>query len=168
MKDFRYQRIVEKRWQKQYSWLPASIFGKTYFPLEASDQFKSYGKGRRIGIWTLPHMVLTSSMAVRKSRLIRVGGFNECFTSSWYEDTFVGAKLIANGAKVIPLNSITAWHIIRNKKNMDSKKIAAIKKNRKLYYSLLNGKIKLENQRDFFHHMKSYDKVTKEIFKDSS
>ncbi|MBU0974569.1 MAG: glycosyltransferase family 2 protein, partial [Patescibacteria group bacterium] len=22
MKDFRYQRIVEKRWQKQYSWLP--------------------------------------------------------------------------------------------------------------------------------------------------
>lgn len=163
-RDFRYRRFVENEWHQDYPWLPKSLFGKIYSPLNSSHQFKTYGMGRRIGIWTLPHMVLTSSMAVRKSRLIRVGAFNERFPGSWYEDTFVGAKLIANGAKVIPLRNITAWHVIRNKENMDSKKRAAIKKNRKLYYALLKDKIKLENKRDFLKRMKPYARIAEEVF----
>jgi len=163
-RDFRYERYIPIAWKKEYPRISSEVFGKTYYLLKESDNFLEFGKGRIIGIWTLPHMVLTSSMAVRKTNILKVGGFDPRFVASWYEDTFLGAKLIANGAKVIPLLNITGWHIVRNISNLTLRKKQAIFKNRQLYDLLINGKMELRKPSDFLDKLKQYDRFTKKVY----
>ena len=78
--DFRY-----------YKKFDTDKFNRTEFKLvKETDWFKQFGYHRRIGPWTLPKMVVTHNLSVRKNHSLNVGGFDERFRTWGYEDTHFG------------------------------------------------------------------------------
>jgi hypothetical protein len=81
-------------------------------PLDHTDEFRLLGHARRYHDWDLPRMVVTALIAVPRRRVINVGGFDPDFAAGWgCDDTYLGALLIAAGAKVVPLRQARGWHI---------------------------------------------------------
>lgn len=152
--DFRYHRFIPKNWKNIYTNQSLEIFNKHYYILNQTNSFLNFGKDIKIGVWTLPHMVVGSNISIRKEFVVKVGGFDTKFKRSWYEDTHFGAKLIASGIKVIPLKNVTCYHLIRNKKNINISKEIAIKNNRKLYNKLLNLSLKESCKGNNIYHYK--------------
>lgn len=104
--------------------------GKEYKLLEETNNFKFFGNLRVIGPWTLPKMVITHNLSVRRNETIKVKGFDERFKSWGYEDVHFGAKLIANNCFIIPLLKSGVLRIHERKKKFSDK-------NRKLYERLI-------------------------------
>lgn len=162
--DFRYKKYVPLSWKKDYPFLDNSFFGKTYYMLNSTNNFRTFGNGKQIGIWTLANTVISSSMGIKKKDAIKVGGFDDRFIASGYEDIHFGAKLIANNIKVVPLKNITAFHLIKNSVNKRNHKILATVNNRKLYYRLINDKIKNISKYQFINQInKKYGRYIKQI-----
>ena len=109
-------------------------FGRQEFRLiKETDWFKHFGYHRRIGPWTLPKMVVTHNVSVRRDYVLDVEGFDERFKTWGYEDTYFGAKLIAKDCYVIPSKQTGVIRILeRNKKRQFSDE------NRLLYESLID------------------------------
>ena len=147
--DFRYKKYIPHSWQSQYPKEGISTFNRTHYPLRETSDFSKFGHRAKIGVWELPHMVLTCSMGVRKNWLFKVGGFTEKFKKSWYEDTFLGAQLIAIGLKVIPIKNITGYHIVKNNSGKRLYEFETIKQNRDIYLKLINKPIINKNHKEF-------------------
>jgi glycosyltransferase involved in cell wall biosynthesis len=89
--------------------LDTTITGR---PLDDTGEFRALGHGRRYHDWDLPRMVVTALVAVPRARVVAVGGFDPSFAAGWgCDDTYLGALLIADGAKVVPLRQARAWHV---------------------------------------------------------
>lgn len=145
--DFRYKKYVPPQWAKQYPFLNKKIFGKNYFLLKETKDFLNFGYGKTIGIWTLPHMVVSSSIGIMSKNAIEVGGFDCRFKSAWYEDVHFGAKLICKDIKVVPIKNATAYHFVRV--NTDRSETRVMTRNRRLYYRLIGEKPKIWSKHDF-------------------
>lgn len=105
--DFRYQKTFPKgRFDRE-----------EYRLLSETNWFKNFGFEREIGPWTLPKMVITHNVGVRKEQVKEVGGFDERFRTWGYEDSHFGAKMIANGCYVVPLKNTGIWRILLRDKN---------------------------------------------------
>lgn len=78
---------------------------------EETDWFRSFNYGIHMCGLTLPEMVVTHNLSARKSNIEQVGRFDENFIGWGYEDTHLGAKLIAAGCYVIPLKDTGVFRI---------------------------------------------------------
>lgn len=115
-KDFRYKKNLKKE----------------YKIIETTNWFKNFGYYKKISHFTLPYMVVTHNISVRKRYVLSVKGFDERFRTWGFEDTFFGAKLIAKGCYVIPLKNTGVFKIIHKRKGKISYR------NRGLYEKLIN------------------------------
>jgi glycosyltransferase involved in cell wall biosynthesis len=81
-------------------------------PLDATDDLRLLGNGRWFYDWDLPRMVVTAMLSVRRDAVAAVGGFEPSFGQGWgCDDTFLGARLISAGHKVVPLRHAVGFHI---------------------------------------------------------
>lgn len=82
-------------------------------PLEHTRDFRDLGHGRTYYDWDLPRMVVTALLAVPRTAVLDVGGFDPEFGRiGWgMEDTHLGASLIAAGLLVIPLRQAVGFHL---------------------------------------------------------
>jgi len=82
------------------------------WPLDDSADLAELGFGADRAGWDLPLMVVTALMAASRRRVCAVGGFGTAFGLGWgWEDTYLGARLIASGCLVVPLRQALAFHI---------------------------------------------------------
>lgn len=102
-KDFRYYKDLSK-------WIPDDK-EQEFRLLDRTNDFKNWSYNQNIDMWTLPYMVVSHNMSVRKDYVEEVKGFDERFKGWGCEDTFFGAKLIASGLYVIPVKEDTAYRI---------------------------------------------------------
>jgi glycosyltransferase involved in cell wall biosynthesis len=160
--DFRYKKFVPFKWKKEYPFFKKDIFGKTYYILSETNDFLNFGYGRSVGIWMLPNMVVSASIAVAATKAIEVGGFDCRFKSAWFEDVHFGAKLICAGVKIMPVKNVTAIHLVR-KGQEDKKESLSVLKNIELYYRLIREKVKNESEDNFIKKLKKYESKLKKI-----
>ncbi|HLD04476.1 MAG TPA: glycosyltransferase [Candidatus Nanoarchaeia archaeon] len=135
--------IIDKdfRFKKELSLCPDGDGPQTFYLMRDTNQFRHFGNGKNIGFWTLPYMVVTHNMSVRKSRCFEVGGLDTRFRGWGLEDTFFGAKLIANGAYVIPVLSSGAFRIKHAPRKSDGRtRSQEMLDNMKLYEAFLDEK----------------------------
>lgn len=79
--------------------------------LKETDNFKSFGFGRRMVLYDLPCMFATYLVSLKKNIFEKIGGFSEEFKGWGLEDTFFGAVGITKGAKIIPILSCGVYSI---------------------------------------------------------
>ena len=60
-------------------------------------------------------MVTTGNLSIKKKELDAIGGFDRGFVGWGFEDTFLGAKLIANGNYVVPVLATGTYHLGQEK-----------------------------------------------------
>jgi len=119
---------------RHYKKFNTDKFGRTEFRLaKETDWFKQFGYHRRIGPWTLPKMVVTHNLSVRRKHALNVGGFDERFRTWGYEDTHFGTKLIAYGCYVVPSKETGVIRMLQR----DKKRIFS-NENEALYDRLIN------------------------------
>lgn len=155
--DFRYKKYVPLQWKNQYPSINKEIFGKNYYLLKETKNFLNFGYGKTVGIWTLSHMVVSSSIGIIAKNAIEVGGFDCRFKSAGYEDVHFGAKLICSGIKIVPIKNATAYHLVRNDARNSKTKVMA--RNRRLYYKLIGEKLKRWSRQNFVNNFKKYEKT---------
>jgi GT2 family glycosyltransferase len=81
-------------------------------PIDDTDQLRALGHAARLYDWDLPRMVVTAMVSAPRQAILDVGGFHPDFGRGWgVEDTHLGAKLIANGCKVLPLRHAVGFHL---------------------------------------------------------
>lgn len=82
-------------------------------PLDHTHDFVELGHRRRYYDWDLPRMVVTALVAVPRTAVLEIGGFDAEFGRiGWgMEDTYLGACLIAAGLLVIPLRQAVGFHL---------------------------------------------------------
>jgi glycosyltransferase involved in cell wall biosynthesis len=102
--------FTEKDFRRGYN-LKKENIGKEYCILRATNNFKSFGFGRKYGVWTLPLMVMAGLLTVSKDVALSVGGFDTRFRGWGFEDTHFGAKLIAYGVYIVPSYACVAYRV---------------------------------------------------------
>jgi len=114
-------------------------FGRREFRLiNETEWFKHFGYHKRIGPWTLPKMIVTHNVSIRREYVLDIRGFDERFKTWGYEDTYFGAKLIANESYVIPSKQTGVIRILKRDKK---KKFSD--ENRDLYERLIDYPLKI-------------------------
>ncbi len=133
-KDWRYHKEVKLTWKMQQYTLrePKDFICELYRKTRA---FKDFGKGKVVGVWDLPCMVVTNNLSVKRKELLAVGGFDERFRGWGLEDTFLGAKLIANGNYILPFLRASCYHI--KHAHNEEERVVEWQKNREVYCSLI-------------------------------
>jgi len=138
-KDFRFKRFVPAEWKNLYKEVPEKNFNKTHSVFKESDKFRDFGRGKVLGVWSLPFMFLSSNASALKKYLIEVGGFDVRFKEWGMEDVHLGAKLIAKGLYIVPNLSCTAFHLVEGlSEKKRSERFQNYKRNLSLYYELEN------------------------------
>lgn len=117
------------------------LVGKKFKILEETTFFKDFGLGNKYFAWTLPMMVLTCAMSAPSSLVKKAIPCPKELSGWGFNDTCLAAKMIANGAKVIPNMNSTALHILEKKhtKKTNFKNIEYAK-NEKIYKKMLKQK----------------------------
>ena len=159
-KDFRYEKFIPRSW-KAFHLNEKNIFARKYNLLKETDNFKQFGFGKKIGVWSLQDMVVSSSIAIKKKHFLRARGFDIRFPKAWYEDIHFGAKLLANNIKIIPVKSITAYHLVDKIDNDYITNKIIIKNNKKLYNKLIEERIKIGTKKSFIKSINKYAKYYK-------
>jgi len=160
-KDFRYEKFVPKEWmtgwRSTFRDIPLENFNKTYHILEESNHFKDFGKGKIIGVWSLPFMFLACNASVARKYVIEVGGFDLRFKGWGCEDTHLGAKLIARGLYLIPNLHATVYHLMKSNHSKEKRrKIKEFYKNLKLYKTLLNESLVIFKENEWREKTRKY------------
>ncbi|PJA41475.1 hypothetical protein CO178_00050 [candidate division WWE3 bacterium CG_4_9_14_3_um_filter_34_6] len=108
--------------------------------LADTNYFKDLGYGRRIGVLDLPSMVIGHNFSTRKKILEEIGGFSNYFKGWGMEDSYFGAKAIANGNFIIPVIATGVYHINHvPRSGSEEKKQKELRKNLKIYKSLITS-----------------------------
>ncbi|MEK6963899.1 MAG: glycosyltransferase family 2 protein [Nanoarchaeota archaeon] len=79
--------------------------------LYESDHFKTLGKGKVLGAWDLPSIVLGQSICCKRKKMIEVGGFVDTFTGWGHDDIAFATRVIAAGSYIVPSVHSRAFHI---------------------------------------------------------
>lgn len=81
--------------------------------LDRTADLKDLGHGRWVYDYDLPRTADAKLLSARRRAFMDVGGFAPEFAAGWgYEDTFLGATLIAAGLKVAPLRHSVGFHLV--------------------------------------------------------
>lgn len=117
-----------------YPGWPENMCGET-------SHFKTLGHGYKVFLpdgdfWSLPRMVYGALFSMRRREWERMGGFDERFCGWGWSDTFVGAKAIALGCKLIPVYSAAGAHVAHRPRSLRHNKEGM--SNRHLYHQLLH------------------------------
>ncbi len=96
---------------KGQNWINKIDLDGVYEILSDTNAFKDFGYGRMINGYDLPSMVVGHNMSLKKSLFIKSGGFSDKFIGWGLEDTYFGARLIANGCFVIPILECGVYHL---------------------------------------------------------
>ena len=110
--DFRFEETILPSWKGLYKSVDKPILVS---PITQTNYFMGFGFGKRLGIWDLACMVTTGNLSIKKKELDAIGGFDRGFVGWGFEDTFLGAKLIANGNYVVPVLATGAYHLGQEK-----------------------------------------------------
>ncbi|HOX96629.1 MAG TPA: glycosyltransferase family 2 protein [Candidatus Woesebacteria bacterium] len=107
--------------------------------LSETNYFKDFGFGRKVGIFDLPSMVIGHNMSTRVKTFLRTGGFSKEFKGWGMEDSYFGARMVANRNFVIPILSSGVFHVDHPvRSGSDEKKQKELINNIKRYTQLLN------------------------------
>jgi len=141
-KDFRFEKNVQQEWLKMHRHIRTIEVRKVNI-MKETNNFKSFGKDRVVGVWDLPSMVVTNALSIKKKSFDLIGGFNLQFKGWGMEDTYLGACLIATDNYIIPCLSTGVFHIEHPPRSGSvKKKIIEFNSNVLLYLSLINRPIK--------------------------
>jgi hypothetical protein len=92
-------------------------------------------------MWTLPMMALTCAMSASSALVKKAIPVPKELFGWGFNDTCMAAKMVANGAKIIPNLNSTVLHILEKKHTKpDIIKNQEFIKNEKVYKDLLNQK----------------------------
>ena len=113
--------------------------------LDVTDDLNNLGHARWVYDFDLPRMVDAKLLSVRRRAFMDVGGFDPEFAAGWgYEDTFLGAKLIAAGLKVAPLRHSVGFHLVSgglDRQGREGRRHAGLReRNRRRYWELVGGR----------------------------
>lgn len=107
--------------------------------LNDTNYFKNFGYGRTIGVFDLATMIIGHNLSIRRKTLDKCKYFSSNFTGWGLEDSYFGAKIIANGNFVIPVLSSNVYHINHPPRSGSEKtKMKELKKNIAIYNQLLD------------------------------
>lgn len=122
-----------------------------------SSHYKSLGEGRGMWMpddesckdpWLLCDQVFGALFCMSKQVFEKVGGYDERFFGWGCEDSFLSAKVIAQGHYVIPVYAASGLHIEHKPRSGDLK-YKEYRRNRKLFYRLITEKNKMSKQKVF-------------------
>lgn len=140
-RDMRVKKIIEGDSAGLYSLVgrqAVEILGDTNY-------FKSLSYGRNVGLFDLPSMVIGHNMSVRKENINKIGGFSTAFKGWGLEDSYFGAKMIAEGNFVIPVLCCGVYHIDHPPRSgSDEKKREELKRNLAIYQRFLESPYSFE------------------------
>lgn len=169
-KDFRWKKFIPRVWYNDFPDIPLDNFNKLYYPLIDSDYFKSFGKNRIIGVWSLPFMFLACNVSILRRHLLSVGGFDSRFNVWGLEDTHLGAKLIAQGLYLVPNLESTTYHLVKKNAGKSGERVLEFRKNYELYRIFKKEKIKIFNGKKWIANIKRqfFGKYNIKIFKNET
>lgn len=137
-KDFRFEKKVKKSWLRMHRHVRNIEIRKVKL-LEETNNFKSFGKDKVLGVWDLPSMVVTNALSIKKADFEKIGGLNLQFKGWGMEDTFLGSCLIAQGNYIVPCFSTGVYHIEHKPRSGSlNKQIAEFNRNVLVYLDLIN------------------------------
>jgi glycosyltransferase involved in cell wall biosynthesis len=139
LNDKRIYRSIEK----DTRWPNKTVDEGTEELLSETNLFKNFGYGRTInGCFDLPSMVVGHNMSMRKEIVKSAGDFSNNFSGWGLEDTYFGAKVIANGNFIIPVLTTNVYHIDHpSRSGSPEKQLIEYKKNTKIYNDLIRQKL---------------------------
>lgn len=112
--------------------------GREFRLVEQTDNFKEFGCGHVVELWTLPMMVLTCAMSVRRTIVSDASPIPKELCGWGFNDTCLAAKMMASGAIVIPNFNSSVLHILEKKHTKpDHLKNKEFLRNEKVYKKLL-------------------------------
>jgi len=124
--------------------------------LDRTADLRELGYGRWVYDLDLPRTVDAKLLSVRRRAVMEVGGFDPEFAAGWgYEDTFLGAKLIASGLKVAPLRHSVGFHLITSTTaaGRDGRRHAGLReRNRRSYWDMVGGPAPRRGRAWFVRH----------------
>jgi len=130
---------ISKRLKKRQPGIHIPSESVTIEIINDTDYFKNFGFGRTIEAFDLATMVIGHNLSIRRKTLSKCQYFSNHFTGWGLEDSYLGAKLIANGNFVIPVLSSNVYHINHlPRSGSEQKKMKEFKKNIKIYNQLLS------------------------------
>jgi predicted adenylyl cyclase CyaB len=137
-KDFRFKKEVKPEWLRMHRHV-RNIEVRKVKIIEETNNLKSFGNDKVIGVWDLPSMVVTNAVSLKRNYFDTIGGFNLQFQGWGMEDTFLGACLIALGCFVIPVFSTGIFHIEHTlRSGSEEKLIKEFNKNVLVYLDLIH------------------------------
>lgn len=109
--------------------------GDTLNYMHVMNGFRGWNGVQQVGHRTLPTFFQTNIVSVDAYYVRSVGGFDSRFEAMWgFEDSFLGALLLASDVTLIPCPSSTAFKIEHSE---DRTKFFDVEENRKLFWELL-------------------------------
>jgi len=139
LNDKRIYRSIEQ----DTRWSNKTVNEGTEELLSETNLFKNFGYGRTVnGCFDLPSMVVGHNMSMRKEIVKSAGGFSNNFSGWGLEDTYFGAKVIANGNFIIPVLTTNVYHVDHpSRSGSPEKQLIEHKQNTKIYNDLIHQKI---------------------------
>lgn len=145
-KDFRFERDLAKEWLKPHRPLKNVEVRKVRL-LDETNNFKTFGNDRVVGVWDLPSMFIPNAVSVKASGFEAVKGFNLRFHGWGMEDTFLAASLICRGNYIIPVFSTGVYHVEHKPRSGSLRAlIQEYNKNVRTYQDLANQPIEISLQ----------------------
>jgi len=124
--------------------------------LDVTRDLRGLGHGRWVYDYDLARMVDAKLLSVRRRAFVEVGGFVPEFAAGWgYEDTFLGAKLIAAGLKVAPLRHSVGFHLVASTAagGREGRRHAGLReRNLRRYWELVGGPVPRRDGDWFVRH----------------
>ena len=137
-KDFRFKKEVKEEWLRIHRHVRPLEVRNTEI-IRETNNFKTFGKNKVVGVWDLPSMVITNAVSMKKKEFKEIGGFNLQFKGWGMEDTFLGACLIGRGNFIIPCFSTGIYHIEHEPRSGSKEKMMKeFQRNVLVYLDLIN------------------------------
>lgn len=116
---------------------------RVYKILEETNNLKNFGFGRTIGFWSLPSMVISHGVCVKRESAINLGGFPEDGFNGWgAQDIAFGARLIGEGNFVVPVLNNVYFHITHERySGSRENELEELKMNLRSYFDLLKSEV---------------------------
>ncbi len=136
----------------------AELQNRTIKDIEDTRYFKDFGFFREYFSKTLPEMVITTAISIRKESFYNAGGFSQDFIGWGREDVFFGAMAIATGVYIIP-DLTSVYQIKRTSEYLEKEKKQQLTANKQTYYALLEKDLESVIMRNQARFLDFHDKV---------
>lgn len=115
--------------------------------LADSNYFKDLGYGRVIGNFDLPSMLIGHNFSLNKKIIKENNFFSKDFKGWGFEDTYLGACVVAHGNFIIPVLSTGVYHIEHPPRSgSEEQKMHELRSNLEVYKRKLNETAKSDEE----------------------